>query len=388
LNAFPPEQPQLELGRLERYGSGHLRVVTPTFHPEPIGTPHYALQLVRWVRSQGWTVDVVTANPYYPRFELYEGYDGGWRTEVLDDGITVRRLRTLVPKEGRSSWRAASDVNYVAQAVTARVSRRIRPAPLTLAISPGTPLVVAAARALTARRGRVLCWVHDLQGGVARALGSSPALGRAIDRSEARLVASADEVFTLSEGMAAGLRAAGVTKPIDVLPLWATLPPDDGTVVERRADVQYSGNLGRKQGCDQLLDLAERLHAARPGTTLLIRADALARRPLEAEAAARGVGNVCFEDLAPHDRLRHALREATVHVAPQRPGVGDSVVPSKVVNALAAGCHVVAASEPGTELVHMAARTELLTITPPGDVAAMTGAVLRLLERSRQGSLG
>jgi colanic acid biosynthesis glycosyl transferase WcaI len=222
--------------------------------------------------------------------------------------------------------------------------------------------------------------VHDLQAGLARALGSPAAVCRVIEATEGRLLASADEIHTLSEGMADELRAVGVSKPIDVLPLWSTLPPDDGTPVLRRADVQYSGNLGRKQGCDQLLDLAEQLHRARPGTTLLIRADAVARRPLEAEAAARGLGTVTFEDLAPHGRLRQALQEASVYVAPQRPGVGDSVVPSKVVNALAAGCRVVAASEPGTELVNMAEQTDLLTITTPGDVGELTEAVLRLLE--------
>ena len=378
MNPFPPEQPQLDLGRLERFGTGHLRIVTPTFFPEPIGTPHYALQLVQWVRSQGWTVDVVTANPYYPRYELYAGYDGRWRNDVVDD-VPVRRLRTLVPKQGRMPWRAATEVNFLAQAVTARVSGRIRPTPLTLVICPGTPLVVPAARALTTAQGRVLCWVHDLQGGLARALGTPPAVCRAIDATERRLIASADEILTLSQGMADRLGARGVRAPIAVLPLWSTLPPDDRTPVVRRADVQYSGNLGRKQGCDQLLDLAERLQAARPGTSMLIRADAVARRPYEAHVTSRGISNVVFEDLAPHARLRQALREATVYVAPQRQGVGDSVMPSKVVNALAAGCRVVAASEPGTELVHMAARTDLLTITAPGDVSGMATAVLRLL---------
>ena len=379
MTVFPPEHPQLELARLERLAGRHLRVVTPTFFPEPIGTPHYALELVRWVRRQGWSVDVVTANPYYPRFELYAGYDGHWRSELLDGEVPLRRLRTLVPKQGKAAWRAASDLNLLVQAVMARLLKRLRPAPLTLAISPGTPFVVPAARALTARGGRVICWVHDLQGGLARALGKPRPLCRVMDTTEARLVASADEILTLSEGMAARLRTIGVTKPIDVLPLWSTLPPGDGIRGVRRADVQYSGNLGRKQGCDQLLDLAERLHASRPGTTMLIRGDAIARRPLETEAAARGIGNVTFEDLAPHDRLRQALQEATVYVAPQRQGVGDNVMPSKVVNALAAGCSVVAASEPGTELVHMAAKTDLLTITTPGDVDQLTKAVLSLL---------
>jgi len=324
-------------------------------------------------------VDVVTSNPYYPGFKLYAGYDGRWRTEMIDDSVPVRRLRTLVPREGRSSWRAASDINLLVQAAAARLAGRIRPAALTMAISPGTPFVVPAARALTARKGRVICWVHDLQGGLARALGSPSSLCRAIDATERRLVGSADEVLTLSEGMAGRLRGLGVSKPIDVLPLWSTLPSDDGVPVVRRADVQYSGNLGRKQGCDQLLDLAEQLEGARPGTTMLIRADAVARGPLEAEAASRGIRNVAFEDLAPHGRLRQALQEAAVCIAPQRAGVGNSVVPSKVVNALAAGCRVVAASDPGTELARMAEETELLTITTPGDVRELTQAVLRLL---------
>lgn len=373
------QAPQLDLERFAQGGSRRVRIVTPTFDPEPIGTPLYAGELARWLVGSGWDVDAVTSQPYYPGFRRYEGYDRRRRRDAID-GIPVYRLPTVVPRKGTFAWRGVSDANFLVQGLLAR--RRLDQTPLTIVISPGVPFAVPVARALTAPGGTLLAWVHDLQSGLAAALGAPPALARATAVVEARCLNLADHVLTLSQAMAGRVEQLGVDRPTGTFPLWSTLPPDDGRAPERVADVQYSGNIGRKQGCEQLLDLAERLDERRPGTTLLIRGDASARRSLELEAARRGIGNVRFADLAPRADLRQALRAADVYVVPQAPGVGDNVLPSKVVNALAAGCLVAAGGEPGSAVAELANAHPGMKVTRPGDVEALTSAVLELLAGS------
>lgn len=375
-SAGTADQPQIDL---ERFAGGgrRIRIVTPTFDPEPIGTPLYAGELARWLAASGWEVDVVTGQPHYPRFRRYEGYGRDRRRDTVD-GIPVHRLPTLVPRQGTPVWRALCDANFLTQGLLAR--RSLGRSPLTMAITPGVPFAVPLAKALTTRDGTLLVWVHDLQSGLAQALGAGPALVRGSTTVERRCLDMADHVLTLSEGMGRRVRALGVTRPLGTFPLWSTLPTCDDVPPTVVADVQYSGNIGRKQGCEQLLDLAEQLDQRRPGTTLLIRADVHARRNLELEAAARGLATVVFADLAPRSDLRRALRAARIQVVPQAPGVGDNVLPSKVVNALAAGCRVVAAGEPGSAIAELAEANPDLALTRPGDVQGMAHAVLDLLD--------
>jgi len=372
------ETPQLDLARFASNDDFRVRIVTPTFDPEPIGTPLYAGELARWLRSTGWDVDVVTAQPFYPGFLRYDGYGRQRRHDAVDE-IPVYRLPTIVPRGGGLAWRAVSDLNFLGQGLLAR--RRLELSPLTVVISPGVPFAIPVARALTSSAGRVVAWVHDLQSGLGAAFGAPTVLVNVNTKVERWCLDLADHVFTLSDGMAKKLCALGVKSPIDTFPLWATLPPDDGRPGQVLADVQYSGNIGRKQGCEQLLDLAERLDEQRPGTTLLIRGNPAARSGLEAAAADRGLRHVTFTDLAPRAELRRALRSGRVYVIPQVAGVGDSVLPSKIVNALAAGCRVVAAGEPWSAVAELAGRHGNLTLTPPGDADALAAAVLHVLRQ-------
>lgn len=113
-----PETPQLDL---ERYASGtdrRVRIVTPTFDPEPIGTPLYTGELARWLRSGGWDVNGVTAQPHYPGFRSTRGTGAGRRDAV--DGIPAYRLPTLVSRKGTFAWRAISDANFLGQGMIAR----------------------------------------------------------------------------------------------------------------------------------------------------------------------------------------------------------------------------------------------------------------------------
>ena len=81
-----------------------------------------------------------------------------------------------------------------------------------------------------------------------------------------------DLVVVLSAEMKHQLRRIGVSTPIEVVPLWVDTdhlrpaPPVGGPPIR----VLYSGNLGRKQGLDQVIELARELAVRRStGVTVL-----------------------------------------------------------------------------------------------------------------------
>jgi colanic acid biosynthesis glycosyl transferase WcaI len=89
-----------------------------------------------------------------------------------------------------------------------------------------------------------------------------------------------------------------------------------------------------------------------------------------------GLDNVIFLPLQPVERLNDLLNLADIHLLPQRRGVADLVMPSKLLGMLSSGRPVVAGADPASALGQVAAACGL--VVAPEDGAAMAEAV-RLL---------
>lgn len=354
-----------------------LTVVTPTFHPEPIGTPHYATDLVRWFDARGWDVGVVTAQPFYPDFVRHPGYDRSKRHDHLD-GIPVLRLPTFVPPYGKPLGRAVHEANFVAQSLLRVGGRRTS---AVLSITPGTPWVTAAARAFRAPGGRHVALVHDVQSGLATSLGIAPgALQGLLRRSERASLQRADAVAVLTPQMGDALRSIGVTRPIHDAPLWATVAVDAERLPPATRSLQYSGNFGAKQGVDLLLPLAAELHRRDPGVELLLRGAGHRFDLLRQQIAAAGLSNVRFTAPVDTADLAGALAGSPVHLVLQAPGSADFAMPSKVVNALACGASVVAVAEPSSPLAKLSGDVLGVHHAEPFDIGMAIDRALQILD--------
>lgn len=365
-------------------------LISPTFHPERIGTPLYATDLVRGLVEHGLGCRVVTSQPYYPAFRRFPGYGRGTRRDALD-GVPVFRVPTVVPRRGGALGRALSDVNLLLQVALGIVTRRIGRSSSVVAVDPGVPLVVLAGSMLRRRNGRLLAVVHDVQFGLVASTGGavSRRLSPVARAVEVWALNRASAVAAISAPMRGVLIDAGVSVPVHVVPLWPTLEPGAGGEPDPEA-VLYSGNLGRKQGVDLLLDVAERLRAIAPSAHVTIRGEGTERPGLRAEAARRDLENVTFDDLVPEGELAATLAGAAVHVIPQAPKGADFAVPSKVYNILAVGRPVVVTAPRRSALARLAAEVEAVVVVEPGDVEAFAEAVARLLrdreQRERMGT--
>lgn len=361
-----------------------LTVVSPLFFPEQFGTPLYATDLVRWFVDRGWSVRVVTAQPFYPEFRRHPGYGRATRRDHVA-GADVYRIPTIVPAGGRASRRAVSDANFLTQGVLARLLRRVPPSAHTVSISPGNPFAVAVGRAVTAPGGLHLCIVHDIQSGLAEGLGMvrSGRVVSAMRATERTMLHRADELLTLSPEMRTSLQALGVRVPIRVMPLWATVaaPATGGVAGPHRADVQFSGNLGRKQGVDDLVAVIDETRRRRPGTTVIVRGAGPAESELRARYAT--VDGVTVERPVPLDDLPAALSATPLHLVPQVAGAANHVMPSKLVNALAVGGAVVAMAPRESALGRIAASCDAVIRRDVGDVAGTAEAVAATLDAGR-----
>ncbi|WP_297695412.1 glycosyltransferase family 4 protein [Phenylobacterium sp.] len=370
-------------------------ILSAYYHPEPTGSAPPITDLSFWLAKNGADVRVLTGRPSYPARRVFEGYRRGERdTEQLNE-VAVRRLGHYVSESPGLLGRFATEFSLLARLAAARALGGAKPARHVICVCPSV-FVVAAAGLFRRRGGRVLCIVHDIQSGLGRSLGFKAAnlvLGplRAV---EMRAYNGCDVLVALSDEMADELRRLGVSRPIVVLP--PQIDIGELTPLPEPADeapaLLYSGNLGRKQGLDQVLALAGALQARGSRARIVIRGQGSERAELERQAAADGLTNVAFEDLAPRERLNEAMAEGIVHLAPQHPDGATFAVPSKVFSIMAAERPFLATARRASPLWNIAQVSRAGVCVEPYQPEALADAAEQLLAdpalRRRMGKSG
>lgn len=367
----------------QRAQPSRILILSQQFDPTLIGSAVYVTDLARWLAADGLDVHVVCERPFYPDYQVAEGFARGERDWERWQGITVRRMPTVVPRRAGALARLRNELAYL-WAVGLRLARgHIPRAAAVVSVSPSI-FAVLAGRLARGRGGWHVAVVHDIQSGLASGLGmlASRRVVAALRRIERWALNGADHIIVLTDAMQAALRAQGVTRPITILPLWVDtsqirpLPRPPGAPLT----VQYSGNLGRKQGWETVVAMAAELYERRPDVRLLIRGGGSQAAVLADAVKRRGLHAVALAPLLPPQRLAEGLAEGDVHLVPQDPEGADFAVPSKIYPIMAAARPFVCTAKPGSPLARLAAEAGAALCVPPGDPPALTEAVIRLLD--------
>jgi colanic acid biosynthesis glycosyl transferase WcaI len=358
-------------------------IVTRHYAPEPTGSAPVIAEMAEWLARSGRAVEVLTVRPSYPERRITQGYERGQRDRAAENGVQVRRLPAAPPPSDRLLARALPELRFFFDLVTGGIAGRFQRRETVISLCPSI-FTVTGALGLVQRGGRHTAVVHDIPSGLGAALGlgQASAMTRLLRAIEAWSLNRVDQVVTLSDGMADQLRAIGVRRPITVLPphvdtvrIQPQARPDDAPPT-----VMYSGNLGRKQGLDQLVELAKVLRARAPHVRVLIRGQGAGKVALRARLDEERLDAVQLEPLAPVEALSASLAEGDVHLVPQLGAGADFAVPSKIFAIMAAGRPLVATAECGSPLDRLARRSGAFVCTPLDDAEAFAEAVLALLE--------
>ena len=357
--------------------------VTQHYTPEVIGSAPYCADLAEGLVRRGRTVTVLAGLPHYPDPAEFEVFTADPPRRQNLTGVTVERLHSWLPKRRSALLRVAGELAFMFTGLFALLRGRVKRHDVVISLCPSIFAVLLGMMA-TVRGGRHVAMVHDVQSGLAQSLGivRFALLVRLMQLAERFILNRVDLIMVLSSEMAATLRSLGVTQPIEILPIWV----DVDAIHPRPAPagqaptILYSGNFGRKQGLDQVIALAAELSEKRPDVRLLLRGSGGERAAVMAEVAARGLTNVEFEGLVPREQLGEALAAGMLHLVPQKPDGADFAVPSKIYNIMAAGRCFVTTALPGSALWNLQALTRAFVCVPPQDTAALTQAVLDLLD--------
>jgi colanic acid biosynthesis glycosyl transferase WcaI len=355
------------------------------FTPEPSGTGRYTGELAAYLAAQGDSVEVVTALPHYPGWEIHRPYKNGRYSSEVVNGIKVTRCPLWLNSSGRGIWRLLAPLSFAIAASPVVFWRIIRTRPdAVLCVEPtllSAPTAVLAAKIVGAR---VVLHVQDLEIDAAFTVGHLQGsllrkIAKAFDRF---MLLRFDAVITISERMAQRLVANGARpQSVKIIRNWVNTSKIkylDGPnafreqlgIIDSAFVVLYSGQIGPKQALGILLEAALECKEDL-GIQFVIAGDGPSKQSLI--DTYNHLPNVHFLPIQPEEKLCLLLNLPDLHVITQAPNTADLVLPSKLGGMLASGRMVLVTADQETELADLL--TDAAIVVPLNDTHGVAAAI-------------
>ena len=366
------------------------------FAPEMTGIGRFTGDMAAWLAARGHSVRAVSAPPYYPAWKVSPGYSKWWWRREVVNGVRVVRSPLYVPSRATGLRRVLHLASFaLSSAAPAKWSGMFWRPDVVFVVEPTA--FVAPAGLAAAWFGGALSWLHiqDFEFDAAFDLHFLPkAIAGPVQAGERWVLRRFDTVSTISPRMADRLAGKGVAaERIVEFPNWVDTqrirPDADGASFRAEIGIApdaivalYSGNIGEKQGIDQIASAVQAVVAARrdgdPPVRFVIAGAGAGRDVIENAMRTHGLNDQLLKlmPLQPEAKLPALLAMADIHLLPQKAEAADLVMPSKLGGMLSSGRPVVASADPGTQIAQMVASCG--TVVAPADGPAMGAAVLAL----------
>jgi len=357
------------------------------FAPELTGVGKYTGELAQWLNQSQYDVRVISAPPYYPDWEVVSGYSSLLYQIEHFSNIRVYRCPLWIPRHHDGFRRLIHLISFALSSLPIVLWQGLTWRPDVIIVVAPT-IFCSLAAWIAAILGSAKVWLHfqDLEFDAAVQLGLLPSSARKLFQAfESSLLHRFDHISAISHEMLFQIQKKGIEEShLFLMPNWTELDAiyplprsnlreelrvSDDTVV-----VLYSGNMGKKQGLDIILEVATYVQQEN-NILFILCGNGSERRRLESQA--NKLDNLHFLNLQPEKRLNHLLNLADIHLLPQQDHVNGLVMPSKLPSILACGGAVIATARQGTELQDVVCQAGGV-VTPPGNATALAHQVKRL----------
>ena len=353
-----------------------LTVVGINYSPELTGIGPYTTDMCQYFVEQGYDVTVVSGFPYYPSWKIDRKFRRKFYFKEIINGVAVKRCYLYVRENISAKQRILHELSFLISSFF-KMLFSARP-DLFIVISPPLGLGVST-YLVSLMKMRPFCFhIQDLQPDAAVSLGMlrDSAFTKFLFLVEKFIYHRAIRVSTITQSMKERIVAKGIpADKIHVLPNWSNFDRKSFRVngsrfrkkhgLENKFVFLYSGNIGQKQGLDDLIEAASRIDHDRI-IFLIVGTGAYVSR-LKKKAAALSVGNVMFLPLQPKEKLPEMLAAADVCLVIQKRVVSSIVFPSKMTNIMAAGRPVLVTAARKSELARTVTRADCGFVARPED---------------------
>ncbi|MDD5019728.1 MAG: WcaI family glycosyltransferase [Candidatus Omnitrophica bacterium] len=368
----------------------HLVVYSIHYHPEQIGIGVFNHGMVEYLARRGHRVTVVTAFPWYPSWKVERAYAGRWTATETKGGVTI--MRSFVPslKRINARTRIVHETVFALSSFCHLASLLFKKIDAVIAICPPVQLGFSAGLFCRLKRIPFVFHVQDLQIDAAADLHliKNRRVLSFLRFWERLLFRQAAVLSTISEGMKRRIETKGVFKrEVLLFPNWVDtifLKPlprenpfrDSCGIGREKFLVLYAGNIGEKQGVDILVDVAF-LTRDREDIVYVIVGEGAGLGRLKQKLQNAPSGQIKLLPLQPREMLPFMLAAADLSLVIQKKGVGDFLMPSKLLNIMGSARPVAAAAEADCELARCIRASDCGSVVPPEDPKALAEIVLK-----------
>ncbi len=321
----------------------NISIISLNYYPEDTAIGLYSKQMADFLSKNGWNVTVLTGFPYYPQWEIWDGYKNKslYLEEIIDD-IRVLRYKQYVPSKPSFSKRVFHIIDFSLGSLLNL--RKINQADIVLSIIPFTTsawLGKKLAKKLDAKH-----WIHiqdfefdaAFESGITSSRRFLHYFKKKLFQIESSLLNSADIVSTISNGMLKTLSSKTGNKQF-FFPNWI-----DGEFIDpikskrhnlfnkENFNILYSGNIGSKQDWDFFLKIIEQFKTEHNIKFSVVGDGAMLKNLKE---KTKGINNVDFYKPVPYKELNDLICSADLHILFQKKDVVDTVMPSKILAMMA-----------------------------------------------------
>jgi colanic acid biosynthesis glycosyl transferase WcaI len=356
------------------------------YTPELTGIGKYTGEMGAWLASQGHLVDVITAPPYYPEWNIHSNYKRKlWHTESIS-GATVHRCPLYVPRNVSGMKRILHEISFGLSSSLYWFLKLF--STYDIVFTPYPPLIIGVwpwIYKLFHPKTKWIFHIQDLQVDAAKELHliRNKKLLSIFEKTEKFWLKNATKVSSISEGMKTRILTKGIdaskylmipnwadTDFIHPLPISESLRSKLGIPSETKV-IMYSGNLGEKQGVEIIPDIA----IALPEYLFLIAGEGASKARLHQAIQEKNIKNIQFVSLQPYAQLPNFLATANVHLVLQKKSAADLVLPSKFITLLSAGATAVVTAEPGTSLYDIVVKEHTAYLCEPENQTALIQSI-------------
>lgn len=380
-------------------------VIFSYYSPEELtGIGKYNGETIEWLVNKGCKVTSFSNAPFYPYWKKYSQFKNPIYSKRKGNYTDIRSW-VYIPANPSAFKKIVSELSFFLSSLFALIVniRTLIHSKLILVILPPYFLGIVPLLIGKLFRTKVLFHLQDLQVDAAKELKLLPkSLFYFLETTEKWLLRKTDYISTISQGMLLKITEKEVPQSIMMLPNWSDLEAiyptepshwlhDYLNLDRSKKLVVYSGNVGEKQGLENLIFAAKSL-AEYSDLHFVILGEGLYKEKLNAFSVENSLQNFTLGSLVPKENLNEMLNSSFIQLVIQKGESTESFLPSKLTNILASGSPCIVTANKGTSLYSILEEAGIQTLIEPDDPKKLMQVILNLYTdeslRNRTGKLG
>ncbi|MCI5133481.1 MAG: colanic acid biosynthesis glycosyltransferase WcaI [Candidatus Electrothrix sp. AW2] len=361
------------------------------FSPELIGIGKYTGEMAAWLADQGHSIRVITALPYYPAWQVDSKYRSWNYTREVKEKLIVYRCPLWVPKYPIFFSRLIHHLSFAFTSLPILFYRLLFSRPdVLICIAPS--FIAAPQAALLCKIMNIKSWLHFQDFEICAMFSSiqsdnTERINNLFHRIQSFFTRRFTLVSSISQKMCASAERRNVSnKQIIYFPNWVDTtylqPGGNGSYFRRKWNIGreikvilYSGNIGEKQGLENLIFSARHLKQ-RKDIVFIIVGDGARKAALMRICYQQKIDNVQFHPLQSYELLPSLLCMADLHIVLQKGGFADALLPSKIASIFSVGGYSVITAKANTELANIVGQHPgIATLVEPDNPLALTATL-------------